>query len=42
MQARQVRPSGGVKCPGQVAPTTGSYIVVPPIPKEELIGVLSF
>ena len=25
-------PSGGVKCPGQVAHTTGSKIVVPPDP----------
>ena len=32
-------PSGGVKCPGHVAPTTGSQIVVPPIPKEEVFNV---
>ena len=33
-------PSEGVKYPGQVAPTTGSLIFVPPRPKEEVFKVV--
>ena len=38
--SRLKAPSGGVKYPGQVAPTTGSLIVVPPRPKEEVFKVV--
>ena len=31
--------SGGVKYPGQVAPATGSFILVPPRPMEEVFKV---
>ena len=30
---------GCVKCPGQVAPTTGSLVLVPPRPKYEVFKV---
>ena len=37
--ARLKARSGGVKYPGQVAPTTGPLILVPPRPKEEVFTV---
>ena len=40
--SRLKAPSGGVKYPGLVAPTTGSLILVPPRHKEEAFKVFEY